>query len=241
MREGEQKGRVHWIQHFLLEFCFPTKFAEKRPNPMHFKTITKLLHLPNVVVIGTTDNDENNLHLIAQLSDKYEPPVCSGYGAVNMSVDSNILITGPTGAGKNYLPCALAQQSCRDGHTTVYRRLSKLHQDITIARLDGRYCKITPSLFKCEVLILNDLLISPLSLDDQRELLKIIEESYDGKTTIVTSQLPIKAWHDAMQDKTLADAILDQLVHNAHKLELKGESMRLKKTTLDPKTESVTE
>ena len=153
----------------------------------------------------------------------------------------NILITGPTGAGKSYLACALAQKACRDGHATLYQRLSKLLQEIAIARLDGRYNKIMSPIFKCEVLILDDLLISPLSLNDQRELLEIIEERYDRKATIVTSQLPIKAWHDAMQDKTLADAILDRLVHNAHKLELKGESMRRKKSTLDPNTEPVTE
>lgn len=153
----------------------------------------------------------------------------------------NILITGPTGAGKSYLACALAQKACRDGYTTLYQRLPKLLQDIAVARLDGRYQKVIAPLTKCEVLILDDLLISPLSQDDQKELLEIIEERYDRKATIVTSQLPIKAWHDAMQDKTLADAILDRLVHNAHKLELKGESMRRKKSTLDPKTEPVTE
>ena len=89
--------------------------------------------------------------------------------------------------------------------------------------------------------MLDDLLISPLSQDDQKELLEIVEERYDRKATIVTSQLPIKAWHDAMQDPTLADAILDRLVHNAYKVELKGESMRKKRTTLDRKTEPVTD
>lgn len=153
----------------------------------------------------------------------------------------NILITGPTGAGKSYLACALAQKACRDGHSSLYQRLPKLLQDITISRLDGRYNKIMLPLVKCEVLILDDLLISPLSLNDQRELLEIIEERYDIKSTIVTSQLPIKAWHDAMQDKTLADAILDRLVHNAHKLELKGESMRKKRVAVDRETELATD
>lgn len=152
----------------------------------------------------------------------------------------NILITGPTGAGKSYLACALAQKACRDGHTTLYHRLPKLLQDIALARLDGRYPKLMASLIKCEVLILDDLLISPMSLDDQRELLEIVEERYDRKATIVTSQLPVKAWHDAMQDKTVADAILDRLVHNAYKLELKGESMRRRKSTVDLGTAPVT-
>lgn len=153
----------------------------------------------------------------------------------------NILITGPTGAGKSYLACALAQKACRDGFSTLYQRLPRLLQDISIARHDGRYHKLMATIVKCEVLILDDLLISPLTRDDQRELLEIVEERYDRKATVVTSQLPVKAWHDAMQDPTLADAILDRLVHNAYKLEIKGESMRRKRSTLDPKAGAVTE
>lgn len=153
----------------------------------------------------------------------------------------NILVTGPTGAGKSYLACALAQKACRDGHTVLYQRLPRLLHDIAVARLDGRYHKLMAPLGKCEVLVLDDLLISPLTTEDQRELLEIVEERYDRKATIVTSQLPIKAWYNAMQDPTLADAILDRLVHNAYKLELKGESMRRKRSSLDRKTEAVTE
>jgi len=153
----------------------------------------------------------------------------------------NILVTGPTGAGKSYLACALAQKACRDGHTVLYQRLPRLLQDISVARHDGRYHKIMNQVVKCEVLVLDDLLISPLSREEQKELLEIVEDRYDRKATVVTSQLPIKAWHDSMQDPTLADAILDRLVHNAYKVELKGESMRRKRTTLDQKTEPVTE
>lgn len=145
----------------------------------------------------------------------------------------NILITGPTGAGKSYLACALAQKACRDGHTTLYHRVAKLLQDIALARLDGRYPKLIAALAKCEVLILDDLLITPLTRDDQKELLEIIEERYDRASTIITSQLPVKAWHDAMQDKTVADAILDRLVHNAHKIDLQGrDSMRRQRSPL---------
>ena len=153
----------------------------------------------------------------------------------------NILVTGPTGAGKSYLACALAQKACRDGYTTIYQRVPRLLQEIAVSRHDGRYNKLIAPVIKCEVLILDDLLISPLTRDEQRELLEIVEERYDRKATVVTSQLPIKAWHDAMQDPTLADAILDRLVHNAYKLELKGESMRRKRTTLDQKAEPVTD
>jgi DNA replication protein DnaC len=153
----------------------------------------------------------------------------------------NILVTGPTGSGKSYLACALAQKACRDGHTVLYQRLPRLLQDISVARHDGRYQKLMNHVAKCEVLVLDDLLISPLSREEQKELLEIVEERYDRKATVVTSQLPVKAWHDAMQDPTLADAILDRLVHNAHKVDLKGESMRRGKTALDQKTKPVTE
>lgn len=153
----------------------------------------------------------------------------------------NILVTGPTGAGKSYLACALAQKACRDGHSVLYQRVPRLLQEIAVSRLDGRYNKIIAPLTKCEVLILDDMLISPLTREEQRELLEIVEERYDRKATVITSQLPVRAWHDAMQDPTLADAILDRLVHNAYKLELKGESMRRKRSVLDQKTETVTE
>jgi len=153
----------------------------------------------------------------------------------------NILVTGPTGAGKSYLACALAQKACRDGHTVLYQRLPRLLQDISVARHDGRYRKIMSQVVKYEVLVLDDLLISPLSREEQKELLEIVEDRYDRKATIVTSQLPVKAWHAAMQDPTLADAILDRLVHNAYKIELEGDSMRRKRTILDRKNEPVTE
>jgi DNA replication protein DnaC len=161
--------------------------------------------------------------------------------ALNQWVKSyhNILVTGPTGAGKSYLACALAQKACRDGHTTLYRRVPRLFQELTLSRQDGRFNKLFAPIIKCEVLILDDLLISPLTRIEQRELLEIVEERYDRKATVVTSQLPVKAWHGAMEDPTLADAILDRLVHNAYKLELKGESMRRKRSMLDRKAEPV--
>jgi DNA replication protein DnaC len=153
----------------------------------------------------------------------------------------NILITGPTGAGKSYMACALAQKACRDGHTTFYQRTPRLFHELAVARHDGRYLKLLSSLGKCEVLILDDFLLSAISRDEQKELLEIIEDRYGRRSTIVTSQLPIKAWHDAMQDPTMADAILDRLVHNGHKIELAGDSMRKRQSSLDRKTESVTQ
>ena len=133
------------------------------------------------------------------------------------------------------------QKACRDGHSVLYQRIPRLLQDIAVSRHDGRYSKIITPIVKCEVLILDDFLISPMTREEQRELLEIVEDRYDRKACVITSQLPVKAWHDGMQDPTLADAILDRLVHNAYKLELKGESMRRKRTILDQKTEPVTE
>jgi len=154
----------------------------------------------------------------------------------------NILITGPTGAGKSYLACALAQKACRDGHTTLYQRVPRLLSDIAVARHDGRYRSLMASIAKCEVLILDDLLIAPVSHEEQKELLEIIEERYERKATIVTSQLPVKSWHGAMQDPTLSDAILDRLVHNAYIIPVKGDSMRKKKRLrLDRQPAPVTE
>ena len=153
----------------------------------------------------------------------------------------NILITGPTCAGKSYLACALAHKACRDGHTTFYQRTPRLFHELAVARHDGRYLKLMSSLGKCEVLILDDFLLSSISRDEQKELLEIIEDRYGRRSTIVTSQLPIKAWHDAMQDPTMADAILDRLVHNGHKIALEGDSMRKRQSLLDRKTEPVTQ
>ena len=143
----------------------------------------------------------------------------------------NILITGPTGAGKSYLACALAHKACRDGHTVLYHWLPNLLDSLAVARNDGRYHRFMAQMVKCEVLVLDDLLISPITLEAQRELLRIVEDRYGRKSTIITSQLPIKAWHNAMQDPTVADAIMDRIVHNSHKMELKGESMRKKRAS----------
>jgi DNA replication protein DnaC len=123
----------------------------------------------------------------------------------------------------------------------LYKGVPRLLQEIAVSRLDGRYNKLIAPINKCEVLILDDLLISPVSRDEQRELLEIVEERYDRKASVITSQLPVRAWHDAMQGPTLADNILDRLVHNSYKLELRGESMRRKQSLVDQKIGIVTD
>jgi DNA replication protein DnaC len=138
----------------------------------------------------------------------------------------NLLIIGATGAGKTWLSCALSQAACRQGMTAAYHRLPSLMQDLDLARHDGRYKKIMRALGRTELLILDDLGIAPLSVAQLRDLLEIIDERYQKRSTLITSQLPVASWHEALGDPTLADAILDRVVHNAYKIELDGDSMR---------------
>jgi DNA replication protein DnaC len=139
----------------------------------------------------------------------------------------NLLITGPTGVGKSYLACALAQKACRQGYTAFYQRLPRLLTELEIARGDGRYPKLMRQLARVEVLILDDWGVEN-SLNDRqrRDLLEILDDRYATRSTLVTSQLPIEHWHQALGDPTLAEAILDRLVHNAYRLPLTGHSMR---------------
>jgi DNA replication protein DnaC len=138
----------------------------------------------------------------------------------------NLLITGPTGVGKSYLACALGHKACRDGHMVLYQRLPRILHDLAIARHDGRYKKLMAALLRTDLLVLDDFGIVPVTQEGLRDMLEILEDRYDRRSTLVTSQVPVKRWHEALADPTMADAILDRLVHNAHKIELKGESMR---------------
>ena len=139
----------------------------------------------------------------------------------------NILITGATGAGKTWLACALAHQACREGFSALYLRLPRLFEELDITRGDGRYPKLLQSLGKTDVLILDDWGLTPLGATQRRDLLEVLEERHARRSTLITSQLPVAKWHDFIADPTLADAILDRLVHNAYKFPLKGKrSMR---------------
>jgi len=149
----------------------------------------------------------------------------------------NILITGPTGVGKTWLACALAHKACREGHTALYLRLPRLLQDMAIAKGDGRYPKLLATLAKTEVLILDDWGLAKLTAENRRDLLEILEDRHGVRSTLATSQLPIEKWHDIIGDPTLADAILDRLVHNAYKINLKGGSMRKRKAKLTRTTQ----
>jgi DNA replication protein DnaC len=137
-----------------------------------------------------------------------------------------VLITGPTGVGKTYLACALANAACRQGHTARYERLPRLLEELTIAHADGRFVTLMAALAKVEVLVLDDWGLALLDDARRRDLLELLDERYQTRSTVITSQLPVAHWHDALGDPTLADAILDRLVHHAHALHLAGDSLR---------------
>lgn len=144
----------------------------------------------------------------------------------------NVLLTGPTGVGKTWLACALAHQACRQGFSAYYVRLPRLLDELSIGRADGRYSKLLKQLARIDVLVIDDWGLAVLDDVHRRDLLEVLDDRHNTRSTVVTSQLPVDHWHAAIGDATLADAILDRLVHNAHQLTLKGESLRKKRARL---------
>ena len=138
----------------------------------------------------------------------------------------NVLITGAAGLGKSWIACALGHKACRDNRSVLYHRVPRLFEALALARGDGRYGRLLKALGRVQVLILDDWGLSVLTGSERRDLLEILDDRHGRSSTIVTSQVPVDAWHDLIGDPTLGDAILDRLVHNAHRLQLAGESMR---------------
>lgn len=140
----------------------------------------------------------------------------------------NVIITGPTGVGKSYLACALAHKACQEGFRTLYLRAPRLFDDLATAKADGRYRKILAAYARLDVLVIDDWGLVNLTEEQRRDILEILEDRHGLHSTLMASQLPIEKWHKVIGDPTLGDAILDRLVHNAHKLSLKGDSLRKK-------------
>lgn len=145
---------------------------------------------------------------------------------------NNVLLTGPTGCGKTYLGCVLATQACRLGYSVRYFRTSRLLDNLAIAHGDGRFSRLINQIAKTDLLVLDDWGLETLTLGQRNDVLELMEDRHGSRSTLITSQVPVQKWHAAIGDETLADAILDRLLHNAHRINLKGESMRKVLSTL---------
>jgi DNA replication protein DnaC len=138
----------------------------------------------------------------------------------------NLLITGMTGCGKTWLACALAHQAARSGFSVLYTRAARLFDELQVAHGDGSFARRLAQLAKLDLLVIDDFAISPIGAAERNDLLELLDDRVGTRSTLITSQLPVKAWHTYLDDPTLADAILDRVVHSSHKIELKGKSLR---------------
>jgi len=138
----------------------------------------------------------------------------------------NVIVTGATGAGKTFIACALAQQACRKGYRALYRRTPRLFDELALAQADGSYTRLLARVARTDLLVLDDWGIVPIREPERRHLLEIMDDRHGSRSTIITSQLPVEKWHDHIGDPTIADAVCDRLLHNAHRLTLKGPSRR---------------
>jgi len=152
--------------------------------------------------------------------------VASLLGCHWIQTHQHLIITGPTGCGKSWLACALGHQACRHGMVVRYERTARLLDGLRIARGDGTLPKRLTLLAKTDLLILDDLALKPLTTPERHDLLEIVEDRHGARSVLITSQLPVEHWHDYLAEPTVADALLDRLLSNAHRIQLKGESMR---------------
>lgn len=146
----------------------------------------------------------------------------------------NLIIIGPTGIGKSFFACALGHKACRDDRSVLYQRIPRLFNALALARGDGRHVRLLRTLARVDLLILDDWGLAPLTPDQGHDLLELVDDRHDRRSTLITSQLPVEHWHETIANPTVADAILDRLVHNAHRLQLDGPSMRKLKAAAHP-------
>ena len=145
---------------------------------------------------------------------------------------NNVLLLGPSGAGKSFVACALGNQAARQGHSVRYQRLSRLLDELAMARAQGRYSRLLSQLCKIKLLVLDDWLMAKLTADQRRDLMEVIDDRHQRGSTLLATQIPVDRWHEQIGDPTYADSILDRLVHNAYRIELRGESMRQRRARL---------
>ena len=150
----------------------------------------------------------------------------------------NLIINGPTGVGKTWIACSLAQKACRERYTALYVRLPRLFEDLGLAHGDGRFTKLMAGFAKTDLIILDDWGLAKFTAEQRRDMLELLDDRHGSRSTVVTSQVPVDHWHEVIGDHTLADAILDRLVHSAYRINLKGESMRKRHAKLTPKAPS---
>ncbi len=141
----------------------------------------------------------------------------------------NLIFIGPTGIGKSWLACALAHKACRDGFTVLHKRTAELFRDLVVAHADGSFGRMLLKLSRIDVLLLDDFAMAPLKDSERRDFLEICDDRYQRRSLILTSQVPVEHWHEQIGDPTIADSILDRIVHDAYRIELNGESLRKKK------------
>jgi DNA replication protein DnaC len=141
----------------------------------------------------------------------------------------NLIFIGPTGIGKSWLACALAHKACRDGFTVLHKRTAELFRDLVVAHADGSFGRLLLKLSRIDVLLLDDFAMAPLKDTERRDFLEICDDRYQRRSLILTSQVPVQHWHEQIGDPTIADSILDRIVHDAYRIELDGESLRKKK------------
>lgn len=194
----------------------------ERQNRTQYKTkmflkLSKLRYAGTLEEISFTNQRNISKEQILQLAD------CS-----YIDRSENILISGATGAGKSFLACALGHQACVMGYKTLYLNLNRFTEKIMVAKLDGSFVKLLNQLDRASLLILDDFGLAPMDQNTRLALLQILEDRYNKKSIVIASQLPVSKWHEYIAEPTLADAIMDRLMANAHRFELKGESMRKK-------------